>query len=128
MLSTSELARPHFLIACLCADWCSTCREYRDVFDAMRRAWPQHAWHWVDIEDEAEVMGDLDLETFPTLLVGHKGQMLFAGPVLPRRHDSQRLIEALISEVRAGRSVTPRVAPGDAAGFAEVLRQLQSRD
>ena len=27
---------PEFLIACLCAAWCGTCRDYRAGFDALR--------------------------------------------------------------------------------------------
>ena len=43
--------------------------------------------------DEADALGDIDIETFPTLLVAHAGRVLFAGPVLPRLGDALRLIE-----------------------------------
>ena len=80
-------------VVCLCADWCGTCREYEAVFDALKQALPQHRYRWIDIEDEAELAGDVDVETFPTLLLAQGGRVLFAGPVLPRQGDAQRLLE-----------------------------------
>src|SRR6218665_64909 len=44
------------------------CRDYRSSFDALARAHPGVRFEWVDIEDEADIAGDLEFETFPTLL------------------------------------------------------------
>jgi thioredoxin 1 len=82
-------------VTCLCAQWCGTCRDYEQVFEQCQAALPANRYRWIDIEDEAEVVGDLDIETFPTLLVTHEGRALFAGPVLPRLSDIQRLLQAL---------------------------------
>lgn len=87
------LDTPSLDIVCLCADWCGTCREYAQVFEALQQALPAHRYRWIDIEDEADALGDIDIETFPTLLVAHAGRVLFAGPVLPRLGDALRLIE-----------------------------------
>lgn len=87
------LDTPSLDIVCLCADWCGTCREYAQVFEALQQALPAHRYRWIDIEDEADALGDIDIETFPTLLLAHGGRVLFAGPVLPRLGDAQRLIE-----------------------------------
>lgn len=84
---------PALDVVCLCADWCGTCREYAHVFEALQQALPAHHYRWIDIEDEADALGDIDIETFPTLLVAHAGRVLFAGPVLPRLGDALRLIE-----------------------------------
>ena len=70
-------ARPKWLVVCLCAEWCGTCREYRDPLKAVAADFPQHAFAWIDIEDEAELAGDVDIETFPTLLVLEGPQVLF---------------------------------------------------
>lgn len=80
-------------VVCLCAAWCGTCREYKATFEALQQANPTHRYRWVDIEDEADLVGDIDVETFPTLMLAHAGQLLFAGPVLPRLGDAQRLLE-----------------------------------
>ena len=65
------------LVACLCARWCGTCRAYEPVLDALARL---HAAAvqcvWVDIEDEAETLGDVDVEDFPTLLIARGNALL----------------------------------------------------
>lgn len=94
------MATPILDIACLCAAWCGTCRDYEATFAQLQGAWPGHRYRWIDIEDEADLVGDVDVETFPTLLVACNGQVLFAGPVLPRLADAQRLIEVLMSQAQ----------------------------
>lgn len=81
-------------VACLCAQWCGTCRDYRAVFEQLQAAAPEHRYRWIDIEDEAALVGDVDVETFPTLLVACEGRVLFAGPVLPRLNDAVRLLQS----------------------------------
>ena len=72
-------------VACLCAAWCRVCEGYQAVFDEVRRGWagPEaHIhWHWIDLEDESERVGDLDIETFPMLLVADAQGVRFAGPI-----------------------------------------------
>ena len=86
------------LVACLCAQWCRTCDAYRDTLaatrDAMRLGHPGAAMRfvWVDIEDEAELVGDLDIEDFPTLLLARGDRVLFFGPVLPHAQTLDRLV------------------------------------
>src|SRR4051794_30732502 len=79
--------RPGLFIACLCAEWCGSCREYRAVFDADRTVGRDAAGDvraWIDIEDHADVLGDLEIETFPTLLIGDRaGRVYFYGSVTP---------------------------------------------
>jgi thioredoxin 1 len=66
---------------CLCANWCGTCRDYRPLFDDLARAHPQVRFVWVDIEDDADLAGDLDVETFPTLLIADGTTARFLGPL-----------------------------------------------
>jgi len=58
-----------FLVACLCAAWCDTCVAYREGFLAMAQRFPRAEFRWVDIEDEAEAVEDIEVENFPTILV-----------------------------------------------------------
>lgn len=115
-------------VVCLCADWCGTCREYETVFEALRQAHPQHRYRWIDIEDEAELAGDVDVETFPTLMVAHAGRVLFAGPVLPRLGDVQRLLAVQAEHVSAGRAEVDLAVTGlpadQVAAFADLARKL----
>ncbi len=94
-------------VTCLCAQWCGTCRDYVQVFEQCQAALPAHRYRWIDIEDEAELVGDLDIETFPTLLVALHGEVLFAGPVLPRLNDIQRLLQALAEGAGSATSDVP---------------------
>jgi len=84
-----------FSVACLCADWCGTCREYAQVFEALQQALPAHHYRWIDIEDEADALGDIDIETFPTLLVYDERHVLFAGPLTPQPETLRRLLRGL---------------------------------
>lgn len=92
---TPSAPQPGWVI-CLCADWCGTCREWRAAFDAAQAAHPGLHFAWVDIEDEADAMGDVDVETFPTLLVARGDTPLFLGPVLPSAAGVERLVASLL--------------------------------
>lgn len=110
-------------VVCLCAAWCGTCGEYEAVFDALQQAMPGHRYRWIDIEDESDLVGDIDVETFPTLLVARQGQVLFAGPVLPRLTDAQRLIEALVGH-EVSSSVAGRLAPDQRLAYEALAASL----
>ena len=87
---------PELRVTCLCAEWCTSCREYRSGFDGLAVGLPQVRFRWLDIEDEAEALGDLDVENFPTLLIGRAGFVLFYGPMLPQHKHLRRMIEQLL--------------------------------
>jgi len=80
------------LVACLCAAWCRTCDGYHEVFAALREQHPDIRFIWVDVEDDEELVGDLEVETFPTLLIGLGEQLRFVGPVTPHLATAQRLL------------------------------------
>jgi len=104
---------------CLCADWCGTCRDYRAVFDALALEHPGVRFVWVDIEDEADVAGDLDVETFPTLLIAEGDAVRFLGPLLPQAPVLARLLASL----RAGQGGA--VASAEAQAVFERVRAAQ---
>lgn len=82
-------------VVCLCAAWCGVCRDYAAVFETLRAAHPALNFVWVDVEDDADWLGDLDIETFPTLVVADAAQVRFAGPMLPKAEALQRLLPSL---------------------------------
>lgn len=121
----STVAVPVLDIVCLCAAWCGTCREYEPLFAALQQAQPGHRYRWIDIEDEADLVGDIDVETFPTLLVAHQGRVLFAGPVLPRLGDAQRLVDVQAQHAQVGKVPVLSGLPQDQIeAFAALARQL----
>ena len=88
-------ARGDWWAVCLCAAWCGTCGIYRPLFDELARAHPAVRFEGVDIEDESDIAGDLDVETFPTLLIADGERALFLGPLLPQAPVLARLLASL---------------------------------
>ena len=84
---------PDLLVACLCAAWCGSCREYVSVFETQAQRFAA-TFKWVDIEDEEDALGPLDVENFPTLLIARGDEVLFFGPVTPQPQTLARLLEA----------------------------------
>jgi hypothetical protein len=89
-------------VVCLCAEWCGTCRDYRRAFEARTRERSDAAHVWLDIEDDADWLGDVDVETLPTLLVLHGERPMFFGPVLPHIDIVDRTLRALAQNGPAG--------------------------
>ncbi|MEB3095747.1 thioredoxin family protein [Achromobacter sp. D10] len=84
-----------WLVACFCAAWCDTCEQYKPKLQALADAMPRHVFAWIDIEDHAELLGDEDVENFPTLLVQIGSRVVFYGPMLPHIGHLERLLESL---------------------------------
>lgn len=85
------------LVAGLCAQWCGTCREYQPLFEHEAQAFQGRAdFVWVDVEDHAEVMGPIDVENFPTLLIARGDQVLFFGTVTPHARTLARLVQSAL--------------------------------
>ena len=83
-----------WVVACLCAAWCGTCSSYRAAFDALAARHPDKTFVWIDVEDQADIVGDLDVENFPTLLVQRGDDVAFFGTMLPDPKVADRLIQA----------------------------------
>lgn len=120
-MTTSEApGTPRWQVACLCAGWCRTCDAYRATFDELATEFDGLAtFRWIDIEDEADLVGDLDIDNFPTLLVASAEATAFFGTVLPHAQSARALIErALAGTLTAARPD---------ASVAALARALQRR-
>jgi thiol-disulfide isomerase/thioredoxin len=82
------------LVCCLCAEWCSSCREYRRTFLEVEQEFPDVRFLWIDVEDQSELMGEIDIENFPTLLIVAGERPCFFGPLTPQRDVLARLVDA----------------------------------
>ena len=58
----------------------------------MSAAFPAMRFLWLDVEDLEDVVEDLDVETFPTLLIGTDEQAYFLGPLLPQMRVLERML------------------------------------
>lgn len=112
-------------IACLCAAWCRTCEGYAAVFEQVAAELAASGValraRWIDIEDEAELVGDYDVETFPTLVIADARGVRFAGPLTPQPDTLRRLLRATLLEAAAA-AAWPAVAP-EVEDFAARLRR-----
>lgn len=117
---TSPPALPPLHVACLCAAWCRLCDGYAAVFEpvlnALQREHPRLHWHWLDIEDEAELLGDFDVETFPTVVACSAEGVHFAGPLEPHAATLRRTVQAALEA-----SAPPPPAAPEAQAFATRL-------
>jgi thiol-disulfide isomerase/thioredoxin len=101
------------LVACLCAQWCGTCRDYRSTFDALAAKHPEMCFVWIDIETHADRFDDLDVENFPTLLIEDPVTTRFFGTVLPHGAIAERMLANLTA--LPGAIGAPKVRPALAA-------------
>lgn len=105
-------ASPKLLVACLCAEWCGTCRDYRALFDSIAAQFAGSAnFRWIDIEDHADALGDLDIDTFPTLLIAQADNTpLFLGALTPQAQVLVRTLDNALQGVL--RPITDPIATG----------------
>ncbi len=88
---------PPALVACLCAQWCLTCGAYRGVFEALAAEMPNVRFVWVDIEDEADLVDPIEVENFPTLLIGAGHDVRFFGTVMPHADTLKRMVQTQLA-------------------------------
>ncbi|MEO8278454.1 MAG: thioredoxin domain-containing protein [Ideonella sp.] len=83
------------LVACLCARWCQLCGEYRATFtEAQQRGAGRFRFIWVDIEDDEAILGPVEVDDFPTLLIANGQAPLFFGPLTPQPATLERLLQS----------------------------------
>lgn len=87
-----SLTESTWVVACLCADWCGSCRGWFDSFAALSEKYPDVFFIWIDIEDHADFMGDLDTESFPCLLIQYGDIVNFFGAIHPDAKVAERLL------------------------------------
>ena len=91
----TRLESSHWLVACLCAAWCGTCTSYKKNFDELAASHPDKCFAWIDIEDHAELVDELDIENFPTLLIQRGDDVAFLGTMLPDVSQLKRLLASI---------------------------------
>jgi thiol-disulfide isomerase/thioredoxin len=99
------------IVACYCAQWCDTCKKYYDDFTQLAGKWPQHTFVWIDIEDHPELLGDEDVENFPTVLIQSPAANLFFGTLLPYISHLEKLLGRIDATAPAMTSGPPLLRP-----------------
>jgi len=115
---TVPTARPPTdFVACLCAAWCGTCASYTATFRQAAAAHPDQPFLWVDIEDEADLLGPaVDVDNFPTLLVVRGGRVRFFGTLTPQPATLARLLQDRLADGAA-----PMAVPAEIEALATLL-------
>jgi thiol-disulfide isomerase/thioredoxin len=103
-MSNTNTPQPEpLLVACLCAQWCGTCKDYAPLFEGLQAEFPQATFRWIDIEDESDLVDPIEVEDFPTLLIASGGKARFFGPVMPHVETIRRMIQAQQGQIGASR-------------------------
>jgi len=84
------------IVLCFCAAWCDACKAYQPKFEALGQQHPDICFIWADIEDYPELLGDEDVENFPTIAIVQGAQVRFMGTLLPHIEHLNRLIETML--------------------------------
>lgn len=95
---SADISLAGFQVVCLCADWCAVCREYRSGFREVALQFPAARFRWLDVEEHADEMGNLDVENFPTLLIKREEWVLFFGVLRPSPAILKRTIEVFFRQ------------------------------
>lgn len=112
-------AADEWLVACLCADWCQICQTWQPAFERLARELSASARvMWVDIEDEEDTLGPVEVDDFPTLLVARGEEVLFFGTI---RADERSVVQVF---ERARRGELARVEDRRLVGLPGRLRRL----
>jgi len=97
MQRLSAPQRGGLLVVCFCAAWCDTCDGVRAALQRIAAADPTAEYVWLDIEDDAALVGDIEIENFPTLAVYRDGEPVFFGVSPPQEGVIRRTLGAFAS-------------------------------
>lgn len=125
--SVPSSAAPTLLIACLCAQWCGTCRDYQALFDQLSGEFAQARWLWVDVEDRADLVDPVEVENFPTLLISIGPQAHFFGPVMPHADTLRRLVQSVQSTQTMDTTHTAQTPAKPSAQLPPEIQALSQR-
>ena len=98
------------VVVSLCAAWCDTCTQFRTAYERIAQARPDATFVWLDIEDDAAIAGDIDVENFPTLAVYRGRSPVHFGVCLPHETTVGRLLDALADGAPALRGAPDEVS------------------
>jgi len=109
VLATHWNSDSPLVVVSLCAAWCHTCGEFREALERIAAPRGNVQFVWLDIEDDHEICGDIDVEDFPTLAVFRGDIPVHYGVSLPQEGTVARLIDELASRTAPARDIPKEV-------------------
>ncbi|MDB1145110.1 MAG: thioredoxin family protein [Alcaligenaceae bacterium] len=83
-----------YLIVCYCAEWCRTCESFKSAFSTLASEYEErYAFVYIDVEEHYEMLGDEDIDNFPTILIQKEGVNHYFGEILPYASHLKQLID-----------------------------------
>ncbi len=113
------MADPDLLVVCLCAQWCGVCRDYGAIFQRVAAQFPLARFVWMDIEDQADLVDAIDVETFPTVLIAAGHRPVFFGSLAPQAGTLERIVR--------DRAAQADTLPESSVALQQLVRQLRDR-
>ena len=98
------------LVVCLCAAWFKACTEFRETFDKLAQSDAAAKFVWLDVEDDGALVGDIEMENFPTLAVFRGAKPLFYGVTMPQEGVVARTLASLTRDERDAVAVPDEIA------------------
>jgi thiol-disulfide isomerase/thioredoxin len=94
----------------LCAQWCGVCRDHAALFERASADFAGRAeFTRIDIEDEAALLDDVEVENFPTLLIARGDRVLFFGTITPHAQTLTRLVQGALAGELESQTDAPEI-------------------
>jgi thioredoxin-like negative regulator of GroEL len=87
-----------WIVVCFCAHWCKSCREYRPQLKSLSKTRKDVRFFWIDIEDHADMLGNLDIDKFPTILIQRGDVVAFYSCIHPDAALAGRILQSVMDE------------------------------
>lgn len=96
----NAINKNRWIIACLCAEWCNSCRNYATNFAIWSANYStEYHFVWIDIEDNSDLVDDFNIENFPTLLIQYGKIVSFFGQIKPSNKLTTQLLKSQIDYI-----------------------------
>lgn len=98
LLDSLQLHDGTWMLVCFCAGWCHACREYLLQLQALAESCPDVYFFWVDIEEHGNMMGNLEISKFPTILIQRDDTVAFYSCIHPDARLAERILQSILNE------------------------------
>ncbi|OZB49320.1 MAG: hypothetical protein B7X60_01620 [Polynucleobacter sp. 39-45-136] len=88
-----------------CAEWCGSCREFKEHFNSIEI--DGLSKKWLDIEDEAVLLENIDISNLPTILAVSDYELSFYFGEIP---PNKIFLEKILQDISLGK-IDPSILP-----------------